>query len=122
MKALKATSPGLKALSALVDRLGRTPPVMVPNQATWARLRTQQRLRQAFDQVPAQAGPLNSSQLVHRALHLLQADSPRYLEAFMQQVDTLMWLEQANGAGDLVAKAAKHAPKAASKPAKRPKA
>ena len=68
-------------------------------KATWARLRTEQRLRQALNQVPAQAGPLNSSQLVHRALHTLQALSPAYLTAFMAHVDALLWLDQASGAG-----------------------
>ena len=108
------TSPGLAALKALVDRLGRSPAAVVPNQATWARLRTQQRLRQALDQVPAQAGPLNSSQLVHRALHLLAEESPGYLEAFMQHVDALMWMEQASGAGDVLERTPK-----ATKPARR---
>jgi hypothetical protein len=107
----------LAGLAQLVDRLGRTPPAPGPaapsggtspqataprplravlaHQATWLRLRAEQRLRQAGAQVPAQAGPLNSSQVVHRALQTLHGLSPAYLDAFMSHVDTLLWLEQA---------------------------
>lgn len=109
---------GLAALAALVDRLGRTPagPAPAPGAArrvsappprplkavsafkgTWSRLRAEQRLRQALAQVPAKAGPLHSSQVVHRALQALHDLSPAYLDAFMSHVDTLLWLEQATG-------------------------
>ncbi len=64
-------------------------------QSTWSRLRAEQRLRQALEQVPAQAGPLNSSQVVHQALQAMHAASPEYLDAFMRHADALMWLEQA---------------------------
>jgi hypothetical protein len=69
-------------------------------KGTWSRLRTEQRLRQALDQVPAMAGPLNSSHLVSRALRAMHDLSPDYLDAFMSHIDTLLWLEQASG-GDL---------------------
>jgi Protein of unknown function (DUF2894) len=107
----------LAALREAVDRLGRSaaprsaaaPPATLKavsaHRHTWSRLRAEQRLRQALAQVPAQAGPLNSSQLVHRALQALHGLSPAYLDAFMTQVDTLLWLEQASGAGDLVPRA-----------------
>lgn len=111
-------SSGLLTLSDLVDRLGRTPvgPSPVPGAArrasappprplkavaafkgTWSRLRAEHRLRQALAQVPAKAGPLHSSQVVHRALQALHGLSPAYLDAFMSHVDTLLWLEQATG-------------------------
>ena len=67
-------------------------------QGTWSRLRTEQRLRQALAQVPPKAGPLNSSQVVHRALQTMQALSPAYLDAFLAHVDGLIGLEQAAGA------------------------
>jgi len=70
-------------------------------KGTWSRLRAEQRLRQTLDQVPAMAGPLNSSHVVNRALQALHGLSPAYLDAFMSHVDTLLWLEQASGAGDL---------------------
>ena len=68
---------------------------------TWTRLRADQRLREALAQVPAMAGPLNSSHLVNRALQTMRDVSPEYLDAFMSHVDTLLWLEQASGTGDL---------------------
>lgn len=69
-------------------------------KGTWSRLRADQRLRQALAQVPASAGPLNSSQVVNRALQAMRELAPAYLDAFMSHVDTLLWLEQASG-GDL---------------------
>jgi hypothetical protein len=114
---------GLAALGNLVDRLNRTqsspesarpgpghaqrpgaPAPTSPLRAvtlykrTWSRLRAEQRLRQALAQVPSMAGPLNSSQVVHRALQAMHDLSPDYLEAFMAHIDTLLWLEQASGA------------------------
>lgn len=63
-------------------------------QGTWSRLRVAQRLRQALAQVPASAGPLNSSHIINRTLQALQELSPAYLDAFMSHVDTLHALEQ----------------------------
>ena len=74
---------------------------MAAFSGTWSRLRAEQRLRQALAQVPAQAGPLNSSQLVYRTLRQLHALSPAYLDAFMAHIDTLLALEQATGLAEL---------------------
>ena len=63
-------------------------------RGTWSRLSAQQRLREATAQVPAQAGPLNSHHLVHRALALMQQLSPGYLEHFVGHVDALLSIEQ----------------------------
>ncbi len=63
----------------------------------WSRLRADQRLRQALAKVPANAGPLNSNQLVHRCLVLMRELSPQYLDRFMAYVDTLSWIDQARG-------------------------
>ncbi|MDE2505175.1 MAG: DUF2894 domain-containing protein, partial [Burkholderiales bacterium] len=63
-------------------------------QGTWMRLRAEQRLRQAGAGVPAGAGPLNSAQLVSRALQAMRELSPPYLDAFIAHIDTLLWLEQ----------------------------
>ncbi len=128
--AASAPADGLAALRALVDRLTRgaaqpQPAPQSPGSAdqgpltpeprplnavaaykgTWSRLRAEQRLRQALAQVPSMAGPLNSSQVVHRALQAIHELSPAYLDAFMAHVDTLLWLEQASG-GDLPVRAA----------------
>ena len=68
-------------------------------KSTWSRLRAEQRLRQALAQVPAMAGPLNSSHVMNRTLQAMRDLSPEYLDAFMLHIDTLLWLEQASGAG-----------------------
>ena len=70
-------------------------------KGTWSRLRAEQRLRQALAQVPAMAGPLNSSHVMNRTLHAMRDLSPEYLDAFMLHIDTPLWLEQSGGAGDL---------------------
>lgn len=104
----------LQQLAALVDRLGRpalsglqgqrvgAPAPALKNvarhQATWSRLRAEQRLRQAGAKVPAQAGPLHSAQVVYRTLLELHQLSPAYLEAVLAQVDAMLALEQASGA------------------------
>lgn len=87
-----AAPAGLKAVTAF--------------QGTWSRLRAEQRLRQALAQVPAMAGPLNSSQVVHRALQAMQALSPAYLDAFLAHVDGLIALEQAAGTSEPVPRGA----------------
>jgi hypothetical protein len=74
----------------------------------WSKVRTEKQLRQSLAQVPGNAGPLNSSSLVHRALSLMSELSPGYLKQFLSYVDTLSWLEQMNG----VAPVGKEAPRA----------
>lgn len=108
------SDPPLAALTELVRTLGPVsapaarsgpavqgamPPLraVVDFKDTWSRLRAEQRLRQAMAQVPAKAGPLNSSSLVNRMLQTMHRISPEYLEAFMAHADTLMLLEQASG-------------------------
>lgn len=114
----------LADLRALVDRLGRVAPgrgAPVPASAgapaplkaatafagTWTRLRADRRLREALAQVPAQAGPLNSSRVVHRALQAMHTLSPAYLDAFLRHADALLWLERSAGLGELAAAAKK---------------
>lgn len=66
----------------------------------WAKLSADAQLRQSLDYaVPSNAGPLNSSSLVHRALVLMRELSPAYLRQFLSYVDTLSWLEQMNADG-----------------------
>ena len=55
------------------------------------------------------AGPLNSSSLVHRSLSLMSELSPGYLQQFLSYVDALSWMEQMNGGGALPAKDAPRA-------------
>lgn len=63
--------------------------------ATWSKLSADRRLQQSRVKLPENAGPLNSHQLVHRALTLMRDVSPAYLNRFMSYVDTLSSLEQA---------------------------
>ncbi len=61
---------------------------------TWSKVSAEKQLRQSLDQVPTNAGPLNSSSLVHRSLSLMRDVSPEYLRQFLSYVDALSWLEQ----------------------------
>lgn len=76
----------------------------------WSKVRTEKQLRQSLEQVPGNAGPLNSSSLVHRSLSLMRELSPGYLKQFLAYVDALSWMEQMNGG----LPAGKDAPRAAS--------
>jgi hypothetical protein len=63
---------------------------------TWTRVSTEKQFRQSLAQVPGNAGPLNSSSLVHRSLSLMRELSPGYLQQFLSYADGLSWLEQLN--------------------------
>ena len=78
-------------------------------RTTWSRLSAERRLTRSLETVPENAGPLNSHQLVHRALQTMRETSPGYLHRFMTYVDALLWLEQGNAgrAGDPVSARAK---------------
>lgn len=102
----------VSALRALVEALqartsaAETPAATVmasPGQASaaleearrvWTQVRTDSQLRASLNDVPADAGPLNSGMLVHRALHLMREVSPGYLQHFIAYVDTLSSLER----------------------------
>jgi hypothetical protein len=89
---------------------------------TWTRLRAERRITQSLARVPENAGPLNSHQLVHRALVLMHELSPDYLNRFMAHVDGLLWLEQLQGRAALPAvSSAKAEAQPPPKPRKRPK-
>lgn len=66
---------------------------------TWSRVSAEKQLRDALDKVPVNAGPLNSSSLVHRSLVLMHEVSPDYLRQFLSYVDALSWLERMGGDG-----------------------
>ena len=70
----------------------------------WSEVRTDSQVRQSLEQVPANAGPLNSGSLVHRSLTLMRELSPGYLQQFLAYVDTLSWMEQMRDGGALAAK------------------
>lgn len=60
----------------------------------WSRVRTESQLRQSMAPVPENAGPLNSSALVHRSIALMRELSPGYLQHFLAYVDDLSWMER----------------------------
>lgn len=63
-------------------------------QKLWSRMRTESQLRQSLDHAPENAGPLNSSALVHRSIALMCDLAPGYLQHFVSYVDDLSSLEQ----------------------------
>ena len=65
-------------------------------RATWTQLSVEKQLTQALAQAPENAGPLNSHQLVLRALSVMRDTAPDYLNRFMSYVDALLWLDQAD--------------------------
>ncbi|WP_295958431.1 DUF2894 domain-containing protein [uncultured Xanthomonas sp.] len=80
----------------------------------WTELRSRSQLRQSLQPAPADAGPLNSGVLVHRALALMRTLSPGYLQHFLSYVDALSWLQQLQEAGALATP--QHPGSAAGKP------
>ncbi|CTP87930.1 hypothetical protein A6R71_16095 [Xanthomonas translucens pv. arrhenatheri] len=85
-------------------------PALDDARRLWTELRSRSQLRQSLQQAPADAGPLNSGVLVHRALALMRSLSPGYLQQFLAYVDALSWLQQLHDAGAL---ATPHKPDAA---------
>ncbi|TEA80169.1 DUF2894 domain-containing protein [Allopusillimonas ginsengisoli] len=65
----------------------------------WSRLNTTRQLKQSQEKVPHNAGPLNSSSLVHRSLALMGELSPGYLQHFLSHLDALSWMEQMKDSG-----------------------
>ncbi|SAK47990.1 hypothetical protein AWB76_01124 [Caballeronia temeraria] len=73
-------------------------------RAVWSKVSAEKQLRDSLAQVPKNAGPLNSSSLVHRSLSFMREVSPGYLQQFLAYVDALSWMEEMNGPGVIVAK------------------
>ncbi|MGM0766593.1 MAG: DUF2894 domain-containing protein [Pseudomonadota bacterium] len=53
-----------------------------------------ERIRQAIEQTPENAGPMNAHRLVSRAIATMEALSPEYLNRFVNYADTLLALER----------------------------
>nr|WP_236668297.1 MULTISPECIES: DUF2894 domain-containing protein [Burkholderia] len=96
-------------------RSGPPPELLDYFREIWSRLSADQQVQQSLDIVPKNAGPLNSSSLVHRALLLMRELSPEYLRQFLSYADALSWLEDMQA--DPAAATAKEAPRSA--PAKK---
>lgn len=124
----QAHVPAGSGLGALADVVGRHAQARVDIEGTpsraypemhaldyfrqlWSRLRVERQLRQSLQDVPEDAGPLNSGRLVHRALTLLSG-SP-YLPSLLSYVETLAWMERMGDDGLLPEQAPPHAPAAA---------
>ncbi len=111
--------PAAPGLAGPADHLGRDAlglraaypelPLLDEFRALWSRFSADRQVRQSQEQVHKNAGPLNSNQLVHRALSLMRELSPGYLQQFLSYTDALMWMEQMTAVS---APAAKEAPRA----------
>ena len=84
-------------------------PVIDYFRETWSKVSTNRQLRQSQEDVPENAGPLNSSHLAHRSLSLMRELSPGYLRQFLSYVDALSWMEQMNSVGVATTKEAPRA-------------
>ncbi|MDM0046064.1 DUF2894 domain-containing protein [Variovorax dokdonensis] len=91
-------------------RPGQAQEALTYFRRTWTRLDARRRLAQSQASLPANAGPLNSQQLVHRALTLMQGAAPGYLHQLMSYVDALSALEPFQPAAVAAAAAAAAAP------------
>jgi len=91
-----ATRDGRVQPSADADEAVSLPPLEALDefQQIWSQVRTQSQVRQSMEQAPTNAGPLNSSALVHRSIALMRDLSPGYLQQFLAYIDDLAWLEQ----------------------------
>lgn len=90
-----ATQDEARALTGLASRTTYPELGMLDAaQATWLKVSTDRQLRDSEQRVPDNAGPLNSSHLVHRALLLMKELSPDYLRQFLSYTNALAWLEQ----------------------------
>jgi hypothetical protein len=89
----------------------------------WSAVRVENQTRVSLEQVPTDAGPLNSGALVHRSLTLMRELSPGYLQHFMAYVDALTWLERMGEDGvlalDDISQAAANGKRTRDKPRKR---
>lgn len=89
-------------------------PALEEVRRLWSDVRTRSQMRRSLAAPTEDAGPLNSSRLVHRALTRMRDVSPGYLRQFLAYADTLSWLETLQDAGVLASKAP--IPTAAGKP------
>ncbi|MCM2338516.1 MAG: DUF2894 domain-containing protein, partial [Lysobacter sp.] len=87
--ASRAAQDSVPASDAAALAVPSDTPVFADIRQVCAEVRTESQLRQALADAPADAGPLNSASLVHRALTRMRDLSPDYLEHFVAYVDAL---------------------------------
>ncbi|MGY0561226.1 DUF2894 domain-containing protein [Luteimonas sp. A277] len=85
----------------------------------WASQRQQAQLRASMQPPPADAGPLNSANLAHRALAVMHESSPGYLQHFMTWMDALAWLDRMHASGGLAPPGDKPTRRAAKSPTRK---
>lgn len=61
----------------------------------WSQVSAESQVTRALESGPDNAGPLNSHRLVLHTLERMRALSPAYLSRYLSQLNTLLWLEQA---------------------------
>jgi len=64
---------------------------------TWSRICAEDEVERALERGPENAGPLNPHRLLLHTMALMRELSPDYLHRFLSQMDTLLWLEKAQG-------------------------
>ena len=94
-------------------------PVLDEFRSTWSRVSANRQVRQSEAQVHENAGPLNSSHLVHRTLSMMRDVSPGYLHQFLSYLDALAWMEQLHMAEESTGKEGKRGAGKSAKPTKR---
>ncbi|ALK34025.1 DUF2894 domain-containing protein [Burkholderia plantarii] len=120
--------PARHAFAALRDDVARAarrgPPAELLDyfREVWSKLSADQQVQQSLDRVPKNAGPLNSSSLVHRALLSMRELSPDYLRQFLAYADALSWLEDLHGDAASTQKEAPRATAGAPRKTRRAKA
>jgi hypothetical protein len=96
-------APASSSMPTPLRALGQTPAGELRTaqrlRPTLARLRVQRQIARAQARQPDNPGPLNSEHLLVRALQQMHTLAPAYLGPFITQVETLLWLDGARGAG-----------------------
>lgn len=127
-----AAVPERSALGALVDEITNhtaARPSTFPELAAlgefrqlWSAIRAESRLLQSLQPVPGDAGPLNSTGLVHRSIALMRELSPGYLQQFLAYVDDLAWMEQLAGSSGWAGAETRGATSPGKRPRRKPRA
>lgn len=79
---------------AVTDSSPRPLRAMARVQADQGTQALHDRIRQAIEQTPENAGPMNAHRLVSRAIATMEKLSPEYLNRFVNYADTLLALER----------------------------
>lgn len=112
MKPAVARQSALAELNAHIERASAAArDGSVPGRGDWPELRSAQRFRETWERIgaevqvqqararaPRNAGPLNPQRLMLETLARMGELSPHYLRRFLAHTETLLWLEQAQGA------------------------